>query len=130
LPRWRGWCAGGPPEMRATAEAANCRSRVFAAYYREWSQMPQSAADVRAVKNLGTVPLVVISRDPSLGHDREVETRHAQQQPDMLKLSANSRLIVAEGSGHDIPGMRPDVVIEAVRSLVRPPVQADSRATL
>ncbi len=127
LPRWRQWCGGGPPEMRAPAEAANCRSRVFAAYYREWSQMRESAAEIRGITTLGTIPLVVIARDPSLGHDREEETRHAQQQRDMLNLSANSRLIVAEGSGHDIPGMRPDVVIEAVKSLVRLPAQADSR---
>lgn len=115
--------------MRPAAEAANCRSLVFAAYYREWSQMAQSAVEMRGITNLEAVPLIVISRDPTLGHNQEGEVRHAQQQRDALKLSSNSRLIVAEGSGHNIPGERPDILIEAIRSLIRPPATADNRET-
>ena len=129
LPRRRHWCGGGSSDMRRSAEAANCRSRVFAAYYREWSQMSQSAAEIRAITSLGTVPLIVISRDPTRGHDASEEARHTQQQHDALNLSSNSRLIAAEGSGHNIPGERPEVVIEAVRSLVRPPAAAGSQET-
>ena len=129
LPRWRHWCGGGSSDMRDAAEAADCRSRVFAAYYREWSEMPQSAAEIRAITSLGTVPLIVISRDPTRGHDASEEARHTQQQHDALNLSSNSRLIAAEGSGHNIPGERPEVVIEAVRSLVRPPAAAGSQET-
>jgi pimeloyl-ACP methyl ester carboxylesterase len=129
LPRWRHWCAGGPPELQAIAEAANCRSRAYAAFYREWSQVGESGAEMRTVSSLGDVPLVVISRDPAMGHDHEEETRHTQQQRDALKLSSNSRLIVAEGSGHDIPLARPDVIIDAVRSLVKLREQAGSRGT-
>ena len=114
--------------MQAAAEAANCRSRVFAAYYREWSQMPQSAAEIGAITSLGTMPLIVISRDPTRGHASE-ESRHTQQQNNALRLSSNSRLMVAKGSGHDIPGERPDIVIDAVRSLVRPPAAAGSQET-
>ncbi len=129
LPRWRHWCAGGPPELQAMAEAANCRSRAYAAFYREWAQLAESGAEMRDVTNLGDVPLVVITRDPAMGHDREEEVRHAQQQRDALKLSSNSRLIVAEGSGHDIPLARPNVIIDAVRSLLKPQEPAGSRGT-
>ena len=129
LPRWRHWCAGGPPGLQAMAEAANCRSRAYAAFYREWSQLGESGAEMRTVSSLGDVPLVVIARDPTLGHDSEEETRHAQQQRDSLKLSSNSRLIIAESSGHDIPLARPDVIINAVRSLVKPQGPAGSRET-
>ena len=115
--------------MQQEAEAANCRSRVFAAYYREWAQLSRSSAEMRTITSLGAVPLVVITRDPARGHDRDEETRHAQQQRDTLKLSSNARLIVAEGSGHDIPGERPDVVINAVKSLVMPQAPADNRGT-
>jgi pimeloyl-ACP methyl ester carboxylesterase len=111
------------------AEAANCRSRAYAAFYREWAQLAESGAEMRDVTNLGDVPLVVITRDPTLGHDHEEETRHAQQQRDALKLSSNSRLIVAEGSGHDIPLARPNVIIDAVRSLLKPQEPAGSRGT-
>jgi pimeloyl-ACP methyl ester carboxylesterase len=129
LPRWRHWCGGGPSEFQPMAEAANCRSRAYATYYREWSQIAESGAEMRAITNLGNIPLIVISRDPALGHDSEEETRHAQQQRDSLKLSSNSRLIIAEGSGHDIPLARPDVIVDAVRSLVKPQEQAGSRGT-
>jgi pimeloyl-ACP methyl ester carboxylesterase len=129
LPRWRHWCGGGPPEFQAMAEAANCRSRAFAAYYREWSQLSSAGAELRAITNLGNVPLIVISRDPALGRDHDEETRHARQQRDALKLSSNSRLIIAEGSGHDIPLARPDVIVDAVRSLVKPREQVGSRGT-
>jgi pimeloyl-ACP methyl ester carboxylesterase len=129
LPRWRHWCGGGPPEFQPMAEAASCRSRAFAAYYEEWSQLSSAGAEMRGATNLGDVPLVVISRDPALGHDHDEETRHARQQRDALKLSSNSRLIIAEGSGHDIPVARPDVIVDAVRSLVKPPEQGGSRGT-
>lgn len=120
LPRWRHWCGGGPPELRAQAEAAYCRPSVFAAYYREWAQLPESAADLSAITTLGDIPLVVISRDPKLGRNPEEEEQHAQQQRALLQLSSNANLIVAEGSGHDIPGQRPDVIVEAVRTLPKP----------
>ena len=129
LPRWRHWCGGGPPEFQPMAEAANCRSRAYAAYYREWSQLSSAAADMRGFASLGSVPLIVITRDPTLGHDSEEETRHTQQQRDSLKMSSNARLIIAEGSGHDIPLVRPDVIIDAVRSLVKPREPAGSRGT-
>jgi pimeloyl-ACP methyl ester carboxylesterase len=112
------------------AEAANCRSRAYAAFYREWSQLGESGAEMRGVTNLGNIPLVVISRDPVLGHDRDEKTRHAQQQRDALKLSSNSRLMVAEGSGHDIPLARPDVIVDAVKSLLKPQEPAGSQETL
>jgi pimeloyl-ACP methyl ester carboxylesterase len=127
LPRWRHWCAGGPPDLQGMAEAANCRSRAYATFYREWSQLGESGAEMRTVSSLGGVPLVVIARDPALGHDSEEETRHAQQQRDSLKLSSNSRLIIAEGSGHDIPLARPDVIADAVKSLLKPQEPADNR---
>ena len=130
LPRWRHWCAGAPPEFRNIAEAGNCRSRAYAAFYREWSQLSSAAAEMQDVASLGDVPLVVITRDPALGHDAVEETRHTQQQRDALKLSSNSRLIIAEGSGHDIPLVRPDVIIDAVRGLVKPQEPAGSRETL
>jgi pimeloyl-ACP methyl ester carboxylesterase len=129
LPRWRHWCGGGPPEFQPMAEAANCRSQAYAAYYQEWSQLSSAAAEMRGITNLGNVPLIVISRDPALGHDQEEETRHAQQQRDSLKMSSNARSIIAEGSGHDIPLARPDVIIDAVRSLIKPPEPAGSRGT-
>ena len=117
LPRLRGWCAEGPPEMKAESEAAYCRARVYAAYYQEHAQLAQGGAEVRALTSLGDMPLIVISRDPSLNHNPAEENGHMADQEAMEKLSSNGRLVIAKRSGHDVPGMRPDVIVDAIRSL-------------
>jgi pimeloyl-ACP methyl ester carboxylesterase len=129
LPRWRGWCLGGQPEIAGVKQAVTCRSQNFQTMLREDSRIPAASSEIRAISSLGNVPLVVITRDPATGNNSNFEVRHAQQQREMAKLSTNSRLIVAEGSGHDVPLARPDVVIEAVKALLTPQAQAGSRGT-
>jgi pimeloyl-ACP methyl ester carboxylesterase len=38
-------------------------------------------------------------------------------QRERVKLSSNSELVIAEGSGHDVPIEKPDVIIAAVRKI-------------
>ena len=127
LPRWRGWCGGARGELRGEAEAANCRSRVYAAYYQEHSQLPVGGAEMRAIGSLGNVPLIVISRDPAVTHEAD-GSGHVEDQAEMARLSSNGRLIIAKGSGHNVPEDRPDVIIEAIRELSAL-AQAGSRGT-
>ena len=127
LPRWRGWCGGGPPATAALKQALTCRSRYYETIAREESEFPQSAEEIRRITSLDAVPLVVIARDPATGHNLQAEARHQQQQREFLKLSRNSRFLVAGRSGHDIPLARPDVIVDAVKMLVTPQVQADTQ---
>jgi pimeloyl-ACP methyl ester carboxylesterase len=129
LPRWRGWCAGGSPEIAGVKQAVSCRSQNFETILREDSAIPAATGEIRAISSLGNIPVVVITRDPATGNNSEFEARHAQQQRELTKLSTNSRFVVAEGSGHDIPLVRPDVVVETVKYLIKPQAQADSRGT-
>lgn len=129
LPRWRGWCGGGPPEITGIKQALTCRSQNLETILRENSAFPMAGKEVGAISSLGSVPVVVISRDPLAGKTSEVAARHAEQQRKMTKLSTNSTFVVAEGSGHDVPLARPDVIVEAVKSLLKPRAQADSRGT-
>jgi pimeloyl-ACP methyl ester carboxylesterase len=129
LPRWRGWCLGGQPQIAGVKQALTCRSQNFETMLREDSRIPAASSEIRAISGLGNIPLVVITRDPATGNNSEFEARHDQQQRQMTKLSTNSRFIVAEGSGHDIPLARPDVVVEAVKALLTPQAQAGSRGT-
>lgn len=129
LPRWRGWCAGRSPELQGISQVMNCRAKVFAAHYREWSQLSESVEQIRIITNLDAMPLLVISRDPARGSNPQEEARHEREQRESLKLSSNSRFLIAANSEHDIPGQRPDVVVEAARSLVRFPAPAGSRGT-
>lgn len=129
LPRWRGWCGGGPPDIAKVKQALTCRSQAFATILREDSAFPIAGPEVRTISSLGSVPIVVIARDPAMGNNADFEADHAQQQRDITKLSMKSRFVVAGGSGHDVPLVRPDTIVEAVKSLLKPQAQAGSRGT-
>jgi pimeloyl-ACP methyl ester carboxylesterase len=129
LPRWRGWCDSGPQETIALKRALICRPQNIQTIFREDAAFPAAANEVRGISSLAGVPLVVIARDPASGANSKFEARHAEQQRDLAKLSTNSRIIVAEGSAHDVPLAKPDVIVEAVKRLLTPPAPADSRGT-
>jgi pimeloyl-ACP methyl ester carboxylesterase len=129
LPRWRGWLDAGPKETVAIKRALTCRPQFIETIFREDAAFPATARELREITSLGSVPAVVIARDPARGSNSQSEARHAQQQRKLAQLSTNSRLAVADGSAHDVPLARPDVVVQAVKSLLTPPAQADSRGT-
>src|SRR6266851_6223091 len=119
LPRWRGWCGGQAPEaIRGEKQAITCRASLFRAFYRERAAYPESVLEMRAITSLGTVPLIVIARDPALGSVSDEGNNWKQIQQEKLRLSKNAELVIAIGSGHDIPHVRPDVIIAAVRKLL------------
>jgi pimeloyl-ACP methyl ester carboxylesterase len=125
LPRWRGWCTSGREPIASLKGAFNCQSRVYRAYYEQWSAFPQSAQEVRKLGSMGDLPLVVISRDPNAKHRHpndavllERELRWQQYQKEISRLSSHSTFIVAEGSDHSVPTQRPDVVVEGIRNML------------
>jgi pimeloyl-ACP methyl ester carboxylesterase len=124
LPRWRGWCGSGPPEIAGSKRAIGCRSQVYASHYAQWKAFPQSADEVRHLGSLGNLPLAVISRDPDrasrpediVSANREAHWSKLQEQ--LTELSSQANHVVAKGSGHSIPVQRPDVIVETLRELV------------
>jgi len=118
LPRWRKWCGDDSGEIGLIKKAFSCQSRVPATAYFQFAAFPESAAEIRALGSLGSVPLVVVSRDPMHNSDLGVRGQRWQRyQRELAQLSTNSTQVFAEGSGHDVPGERPDVVVEAIRGL-------------
>ncbi|PYX90575.1 MAG: hypothetical protein DMG68_01370 [Acidobacteria bacterium] len=125
LPRWRGWCAEGPEEVRRQMLAFSCLPRVFSTNYRQWSTFTESAQQVRALPSLGDLPLLVISRDPERqpesSRDRvvpETEESLLTAQKALARLSSRSQFVIAKGSGHGVAQQRPDVVVKGIRQLV------------
>jgi len=118
LPRLRKWCAGRDPELQGLRTAVNCKARVFRTHYDQWNSFDSAAAEIRTIKTPLDIPLVVISRDPSIGRGSAGEQRWTQLQKELMQFSSDSTQIVALGSGHDIPGKRPDVIVDAVRRIV------------
>jgi pimeloyl-ACP methyl ester carboxylesterase len=73
---------------------------------------PSSAAMVEErARSLGDLPLVVLTAsDPS--------AERLQDQREVLALGSRGRHVVAERSGHWIPLDEPELVVEAVRSVL------------
>ena len=124
LPRWRGWCGSGPEEIRPVRTAVTCQPRYQLSYYRQCTAMPEYLTEARRLSSLGSLPLIVVSRDTTSADPRQERANaehnsqwHAWQQS-LRGISTNSRFAMAEGSGHDIPGERPDVVVQAIRDLL------------
>lgn len=120
LPRWRSLCGTGPAGEFVTT---TCHSRFYRTIQRERAAFPESADQIRAITDLGAIPLVVITRDPKL----EGGEAHANLERTFLALSKESQFVIAHGSGHDVPLARPDIVIEAVKNLLKPQAPAGNR---
>jgi pimeloyl-ACP methyl ester carboxylesterase len=92
----------------------------------------ESAAQVRSVTSLGALPLVVLTHasDPWIdmlvtafpGFPRELATKLEQawqeQQRQLLPLSSRSQQLIAPHSGHYIHLEEPELVVNAIRSVV------------
>ena len=118
VPRWRKWCGGNVPELTAIRTALNCRSRVYRTNYAQLAVLPETATQVCALPSLGDLPLIVISRDPNRASQSAQEDQWQTLQARLAQLSSNSTQIVAQGSGHEIPTNRPDVIANAIRKMI------------
>ena len=74
--------------------------------------MPEGGARARAVKSLGALPLIVLSRG------KDLDAKHTAAQTDLLQFSTNSQQLFAEKSGHPIMIEQPDAAISAIVKMV------------
>jgi pimeloyl-ACP methyl ester carboxylesterase len=82
-----------------------------------------SLDEVQAAGSLPDVPLVVVTATVSEGWppdwDSELFDRlRSEQQKDLASRVPGGRQILAEGSSHHVPSQRPDIVIEAIESVL------------
>ncbi|MEO5510520.1 MAG: alpha/beta hydrolase [Longimicrobiales bacterium] len=94
----------------------------------ELANLGNSAAELRATqRDLGDRPLVVIRRGipdgrlpgTSVEEAVEIEATLEQMQRRMAMWSRRGRVVVAQGSDHDIHVDEPDVVVRAIREVVQ-----------
>ncbi len=93
----------------------------------EMVALADSLNHVRRIRvPLGDLPVVVIRHGRTMGQEAgvpagledEVEAAWRRMQHDLTTISTDSRLVVADGSGHDIHLERPDLVADAVREVL------------
>jgi hypothetical protein len=73
---------------------------------------PKVIAQLKLLKSLGSIPLVVITRGIGLSPSWR------EAQVDMAHLSTNGRLVIATRSDHWIQLHQPDLVIRQVNSVI------------
>jgi len=88
---------------------------------------PESYAEAGAVRDLGNLPLIVLTAGQSEDfHDQELNKQAAayqqiwihEMQAKLARLSTRGRQILVENSDHGIPSRAPDAVIAAIRDVV------------
>jgi pimeloyl-ACP methyl ester carboxylesterase len=121
IPRLLGFCGR---DLEARADKCNFPSQREA--LAELQCFPENVLQASTAGALGDVPLAVLSSDPArlepdLPEDLVEPMNQAWQrmQEELAHLSTRGTRHVAQGSGHYIQLDRPDVVIEAVRQVVR-----------
>ena len=139
LPRILGWCRDDytfPKQPAAWARIApeaialDCRLSAWRTELAELKEFRNNSRLVAATGPVGDIPLVVLSHDPQFGAGfppavaAQAEAAWSEMQDELRTLSSRSIRIIAKGSGHYVEVYRPELVIEAVREIVR-----DARGT-
>jgi pimeloyl-ACP methyl ester carboxylesterase len=103
------------PEGQRAKLAFLSRPVYFQTLQDEYRAFPENLAQASAVQTLGNMPLIVLSR--ALGKTPADEAWQLQQ-TGLLKLSSDSRQIIADKSGHNIEIDQPEVVVEAILKII------------
>lgn len=120
IPRLLGLCDDDPVQRAAECNWHSARESAA-----EMKAFPQSAVETAATGSLGDMPLTVLSHDPEkpsaeLPPDLAKSTNEAweKMQEELAHLSTRGTQTIAKNSAHYIQLDRPDLVIDAVRSVV------------
>lgn len=120
IPRFLGLC-----DDDVAVRAAECNWHSEREKRAEMKMFSQSAVEAGAVTSLGDIPLAVLSHDPDkpsveLPADLAKSTNEAweKMQEESAHLSTRGTQSIAKNSSHYIQFDRPELVIDAVRSVV------------
>lgn len=104
-----------PPEAKDAFSAISVRPQYFQSFLDETRGIPEGSVQVRAVKTLGNVPLIVLSRGLGEGPS---DAAWQLQQTALLQLSSNSQQLIADKSGHNIEIDQPEAANRAIMKMV------------
>jgi pimeloyl-ACP methyl ester carboxylesterase len=108
--------ADAPPELKTRA-----RLEPGSAAYLEEAGMAASSEEVSRAGPFPDVPLVVVAATDHGPFFRKWEPLLMRLQRQLAELSPMGRLVVAEGSGHDVQTERPALVVAAIRTVIDKP---------
>ena len=100
------------PSARQFARATSSRAAGYQTAADEIIHIRQSASEVRSSRRKLTIPVLAITGG------RGADENWRQLQRDLASLSERGCLIIAEQSGHVVPIDQPEVVVDAIRTVV------------
>jgi len=101
-----------PPSVRRFAEATRFRAAGYKAAAGEIIHVRESASEARSSRRKLTIPVLVVTG--ALGADENWR----QLQRDQASLSERGCLVIADRSGHVVPVDQPEIVVDAIRTVV------------
>ncbi len=101
-----------PAELLPIVRAFWMRPKTFEAVASQLQFLPESARQVSATGDHGDIPLVVLSAS-------NADPIRVAEQDRVARLSSNGKHIVASNSGHWIQLEQPELVVEAIRELIK-----------
>ena len=120
IPRLLGFC-GNDAQVRA----ADCNFHSYSEGLTMLKNFPESAAQAATTGSLGDLPLAVLSHDPNVpvveipaDLVKPMSVAWEEMQDELTHLSTRGTRTIAKNSSHYVQLDRPDVVIEAIRSVV------------
>jgi pimeloyl-ACP methyl ester carboxylesterase len=104
--------SGLSPKVADAYVAFSVTPRSFQTSVDETGGTADSVAQARRVTSLGSIPLIVLSR----GRDSDQEWQ--SKQTDLLRLSSDSRQLIADKSGHNVQLDQPKAAVAAIVAMV------------
>jgi len=112
-------------QFAPAAIALDCKETTWRAARAEEASFRESGREVAKATSLGNLPLIVLSHDPDLGAGfppaiaSQAEAAWSEMQEELRTLSSNGKRIIAKRSSHYVEVYRPELVIGAIREIVK-----------
>ncbi|NHM33631.1 alpha/beta fold hydrolase [Neobacillus terrae] len=103
------------PTMSQDFQQAYNKQFVYEGNYDEFME---SLNQLKETKPKLNVPLIVLAAGKKAHYSKESQELWNEMQREILKISTNGELVVAENSAHNIQNDEPEVVISAIKKLV------------
>jgi len=111
-----------PVQIQPLAKRFSVTRKTYSVVRAELSWMRQSAIETGKNQQNFEFPVVIVSRgkreNTNSAEGNRKESIWQELQQDLLKLSSHSRRIVAHEAGHNIHLEQPDVILNAINSIV------------
>ena len=124
--QWSAINAVLPPESPDEPESIKRIRIIPPASLPEKMDIPASINQVKSIKSLGNLPLIVLSHNPTWSINpnlspvlsEKIEQIWENQQNEYANLSSNSTHVIATKAGHYIQVDEPQLVIDAIRKVI------------